>query len=284
VTSPRFHGFADVVRLPAEGVTRLLRHGEPQERVWAAWTLGLRLGADAAPLVSQSLSSDPSAGARRHFLVVLAGAGAVEAVRALADADPDEEVRATGLQYLARLTSPTDADLQAVLASRLADEPSTDARIVLLQYLRDDAAPEVRRAAESLAGAAPLALRTAVAKRLLEWRRPAERFPLALVARAPLETDAPLRRRLLAAWWEVEGGAQVVEAARDFPFEAAADVLDLAAARAMKLPWAALEPLARRADPRLRPRLEALVAAHLTEPEGDWPSALKAAGRRGRSV
>ncbi len=275
MSAPGHSSFAEVSRLPDADVRRLLHTGDAQERVWAAWTLGLRLGSDVGPVVSQSVAQEPSAGVRRHLIVILAGAGDREAVQALAVSDPDEEVRATGLQYLARLTGPADPALQVVLADCLRNEPCEDARVVLLENLRPDADERVRSAVEALIVEDQLPVRAAAAERLLEWRTPDAPFPIVLAARVPREPDVPFRRRLLDAWWEAAGGASVVLAVHGFPVEPALAALDLAVERAAKFAWRLLAPIAGRADRRLDQRLVALLDAKLSPDAREWLLALK---------
>lgn len=83
-------------------------------------------------------AEEPDAGVRRHLLVVLAGAGEGRSIMTLAVHDPDERVRATALQYLARLAPPEDADAHDLLERVLSDGPP-DLRVGCIAGLRADA-------------------------------------------------------------------------------------------------------------------------------------------------
>jgi hypothetical protein len=143
----RFGSFADVDRLGAKELTALLTGGEPPERVWAAWALGLRHHEGFARDLRATAAEEPDPGVRRHLLVILAGAGESRSVLTLAGHDPDERVRATALQYLARLARPDDDETNALLVRTLAEGPPL-LQLGCVAGLRPDARPALWRAAE----------------------------------------------------------------------------------------------------------------------------------------
>ncbi|MBI4815325.1 MAG: hypothetical protein HY791_03635 [Deltaproteobacteria bacterium] len=95
--------FESVAQLPESLLRGLLDRGDAQERVWAAWALGTRLGAAFAIEAEPHASHDPDPGARRHLIVVLAGYGRRQALCVLARFDPSSRVRATACQYLLKM-------------------------------------------------------------------------------------------------------------------------------------------------------------------------------------
>jgi len=130
--------FGDVERLETAALKALLLEGEPSERVWAAWALGLRHDQTFARDLRATAAEEPHAGVRRHLVVILAGAGEMRSVLTMAAHDPDERVRATALQYVARLAQPRDADATEILARTLA-EGTPLLRLGCIAGLRADA-------------------------------------------------------------------------------------------------------------------------------------------------
>src|SRR6188508_2924107 len=134
----RFTSFSEVDLLDAESLKTLLVGGEPPERVWAAWALGLRHHEAFARELRATAAEEPHAGVRRHLVVVLAGAGERQSILTMAAHDPDERVRATALQYVARLAGPGDDDANRLVADALAHEPPL-LRLGCIAGLRADA-------------------------------------------------------------------------------------------------------------------------------------------------
>ena len=90
-----YNSFSDVEQLDPDELKTLLVAGEPPERVWAAWALGLRHHEAFARELKATAAEEPHPGVRRHLVVVLAGAGESRSVLTMAVHDPDERVRAT---------------------------------------------------------------------------------------------------------------------------------------------------------------------------------------------
>jgi len=99
-------GFREVHALAAGELRPLLDDPDPPLRVWSAWALGLRLGADVVPLLRERLDVEPRAGIRRHFVRMLAGFGAFEMLERLEHADPDAGVREDAAWFRQRCTTP----------------------------------------------------------------------------------------------------------------------------------------------------------------------------------
>ena len=182
----RFASFGEVERLDAESLKALLVGGEPPERVWAAWALGLRHHEAFARELRATAAEEPHAGVRRHLVVVLAGAGERRSVLTMAAHNPDERVRATALQYVARLAGPGDDDANRLVADALAQAPPL-LRLGCIAGLRADAPPALWAAVEACVGSADPDLRWAAYDAAL--RHGAVAHPAPELARALLNHE-----------------------------------------------------------------------------------------------
>jgi hypothetical protein len=126
--------FTDITRLEVAAQRSLLQSGEAVERVWAAWALGLELGAQIAPDLAASLQDAPEPGLRRHLIVMLAGLGEKDILFQFAQADPDAYVRATACQYVIRTCDASDSDVQSFLLGRLFHDESGVVRWAILRF------------------------------------------------------------------------------------------------------------------------------------------------------
>jgi hypothetical protein len=111
----------DVLRSSTVVVEDLLREGDVQERVWAAWALGMREPARGGRVLEITLAHEMDAGVRRHLLVVLAGVGRNACIAQAASRDADADVRATATRLLARLAEPEDAGAYDLICARTID-------------------------------------------------------------------------------------------------------------------------------------------------------------------
>jgi hypothetical protein len=163
--------------------------------------------------------------------VVLAGPGRRAALEALALHDPAPLVRATALQYLARLAV-VMPDLWQLLAGRLGDEPHADGRRTLLENVPPEPVPALRdavvarlddSAADVRAEAIELVMRWSRFDRSLHallWKRadpPAgvevdAAAPVVVRGRAGSEPDEVVRARLLREWLAADGIRSVLRA------------------------------------------------------------------------
>lgn len=149
--------FREVIELDEAALRTLVTSGEPIERVWAAWALGLRDAEDLGSIAKQ----EPSPGVRRHLIVVLLGAHELGAVSAMLTHDPDVRVRATACLQLAQMLRPEDDALVDLLVSRarldeapvrvafataITEQRSERVQSLLVELL-DDAETDVRLAA-----------------------------------------------------------------------------------------------------------------------------------------
>lgn len=266
----RFTSFSEVDRLDAESLKILLVGGEPPERVWAAWAMGLRHHEAFARELRATAAEEPHAGVRRHLVVVLAGAGERRSILTMAAHDPDERVRATALQYVARLAGPGDDDANRLVADALAREPPL-LRLGCIAGLRADAPPALWAAVEACVTSADRDLRWAAYEAALRhggFARPAPELARELLHREPERSTRTEALRLLPEHAGAEAlGRLVSEGSLDayvFP-----EVVDALQAHGVRMPWGEVEKLMAR-FPNDRHRALELLAGN----EGPARSAL----------
>jgi hypothetical protein len=97
-------GFEATAGLEAGALQALLVEGRPEERVWAAWRIALRVGG-AMPEIVAHVAGEPSPGVRRALLVILAGHREYDVLVALARHDPAIAVRAHAMQMITALAA-----------------------------------------------------------------------------------------------------------------------------------------------------------------------------------
>ena len=131
-----FDSYDDVAGLSIDALRALSKTGDPRDRVLAGWALGLTLGAGYSREAVGRADTEPSAGARRHLIVMLAGWGEVGILEALAEFDPDERVRATACRYLLRIGACVDK-----VTARRTSDPSPWVRAAIASEI---APPEPR--------------------------------------------------------------------------------------------------------------------------------------------
>ena len=266
----RFTSFSEVDRLDAESLKTLLVGGEPPERVWAAWALGLRHHEAFARELRATAAEEPHAGVRRHLVVVLAGAGERRSILTIAAHDPDERVRATALQYVGRLAGPGDDDANRLIADALAHEPPL-LRLGCIAGLRADAPPALWAAVEACVKSADRDLRWAAYEAALRHgavARPPPALARELLHRESERSTRAEALRLLPAHAGSEAlGRLVTEGSLDahvFP-----EVVDALQAQGVQMPWGEVEKLMAR-FPNDRHRALELLAGN----EGPARSAL----------
>jgi hypothetical protein len=137
--NPRPEGtYADygaVQALNDQELETLLRTGDGPERVWAAWSLGLRKGASAVPTLAAAADRAPDPGVRARLAVILAGYGEIETLSVFATDDPDADVRASACVQLARTSLPQLAWVQKLLQDRLRIDTAVPVQLVLLDLV-----------------------------------------------------------------------------------------------------------------------------------------------------
>lgn len=131
----RFDTFESVLKIDTASQRHLLHVGDEVEQVWAAWALGLKLGAHITPELVECLKTCRFPGTRRHFLVVLAGLGERETLEKYAVNDPAPLVRATACRYLARTAEPGNMRIGRFLLERLWEDASPEVREAILEEL-----------------------------------------------------------------------------------------------------------------------------------------------------
>jgi hypothetical protein len=251
--------FEEVRALRGKELHRLFAEGDGRERVWAAWAIGLALGAESLPTLLGELDRDPSAGVRCHLVVMLAGLQQADLLATLALEDPAEEVRASALTYLIRIGR---ADRAALLFDRLAEDPSAAVRLVVATHCSDPA----RFFADPSAAVCEAALdRLALSE-----------LPRELEARVATESDATLRRRLLRLIGATGRVPPELACAEE---RAVLDALEIWEQLGLTLDWPALEPWARRGVPAIDARIFKVL-----DPDSssvDWAWVLACADREG---
>ena len=165
--SMHYPQFKDVAALPLSALRHLLMHGDSRERVWAAWALGLHHQGNSAPALEHAARKDVEPGVRRHLVVMLAGAGERDPLGALCAHDSDAHVRATALQYLARLLGPAELSMHRFVVERLRADPSATVVAAGVRWVRADAPPFVFEAVEMLLQHSDESVRAAAVEKLL---------------------------------------------------------------------------------------------------------------------
>ena len=234
----RFASFAEVDRLDPESLKALLVGGEPPERVWAAWALGLRHDEAFARELRATAAEEPDAGVRRHLIVILAGAGQSRSVLTLAAHDPDERVRATALQYVARLARPADEEANELLARTLAAGPAL-LQLGCIAGLRPDAPLALWRAAEECITSPDRDLRWTAFESVIRHGSPSRAAPE--IARSFLmrEPELAARRDAIRVLGEQKGAEALRSLAADETLEGQflPELVEALHQHRQQLPW-----------------------------------------------
>lgn len=175
----------------------LLRQGDAQQQVWAAWRLALRHGTGAESDIGAQAGAARDIGTRRNLLIVLAGLGERDILRALAEHEPDPLLRGEARVLVWRtaedrslatevvrgwLTTETDAGVLARLIDVSPPLPTVELAPALWTVIATAREVDPRRAAWGKlldeCGSSPR----------FEWRRMLD------------EPDVGLRRSVLAQW------------------------------------------------------------------------------------
>jgi hypothetical protein len=264
----QYTSFSDVERLDSEGLKALLVEGEPPERVWAAWALGLRHHEGFARDLRGTVAEEPHAGVRRHLVVVLAGAGESRSVRTLAVHDPDERVRATALQYVARLAGAKDHDANHLLADVLA-RGAPLLKLGCIAGLRADAPPVLWGAAAACVTSADRDLRWAAYEAVMRhgaFAHPGPELARELLNREP---EPPTRRTGLHLLHERAGPNGLRQLLEDRALNAGVlpEVVEALHDHAVQLEWLEVDDLiARLPDPGPALRLLVVGSEGLARP------------------
>lgn len=193
-TKAAHQSYGDVAELESSALRTLLVEGEPSERVWAAWALGVRGGLELSAETKDRFLREPDSGARRHFIMFLLGSGERAAVEALAGFDPDWRVRATACLGLLR-TAPTDAHTLQVVHHVLTSDVSDDVREDVLRGLPSTAASLEPDVLVSFSGSSSEGVRRALYNALVNL--PAQTVEAIALCRLPTEQDPDLLKVLV---------------------------------------------------------------------------------------
>lgn len=178
-----------MVAAPLTVQFELLYRGDAQERVWAAWSLGLALGSRALASLVYTVRNDPDPGVRRHVVVMMAGFGRRDVLDQIATEESDDRVRAVAWAQLATLAMPKDVALYDRLGWCLHREVPR-VRVAVVMRLRNDAPVFVKDCLLRLASDSHSDVRAAViAKSAMFWSTVGSR----LVARAEVERDPTVK-------------------------------------------------------------------------------------------
>jgi len=223
-------------------------HGDAQERVWCAWALGLRMQAGLLPLIIHQARADEDPGVRRHCVIMLAGAGELDLLAAIASHDGDEHVRATALQYVALLLEDQPAALFSFVEDRLRLDTSTWVRAAAIQNLPNATPMTLQDLVLGHLDDADMAVREAAVDRTLAWRGVVP----ALQNRLKTETAQGIRHKILTAWWNDDGEGAILNALHTLPVMVQREALEVGQALGSRAAREHLQHHAQRTRPGLR--------------------------------
>ena len=133
----RYQNFEDVNQLDTDAQRNLLEAGQPREKLWAAWSLGLHSDPTLKPQLLTEVNQGVLPGLRAKFVTMLAGLGERSALETLAKYDDDEFVREAACLYLLQ-TAAHDRQLQDLLIERLLQDESAIVRTFIFQQAIHD--------------------------------------------------------------------------------------------------------------------------------------------------
>jgi hypothetical protein len=209
-----FENFGQVIKQNESDLRELLDAGEEIERVWAAWSLALKLGAGATPELVSAATTNPSSGLRRHLIVVLAGYGELDILKTFADCDPDPRVRATACLHLLQTRPTDDFALNDFLLSTLAKDTDKIVRATLLSNTVANKLPVPIDQLIELASDAATEVRAAAVKVLKQRHSAKEAVEVGLIDRIKVETDQELLHEISGICADAGFGDRVLIAAK----------------------------------------------------------------------
>jgi hypothetical protein len=280
---PPLGSFKDASALNLQGLRAILGEGDAQERVWAAWALGLSLGKMFGGEAADRSTREPDPGVRRHLIVVLAGLGERSAVWALAAGDPDPYVRATAHRYAFQLSGPIASDnaVGAIVSAAMSDS-SEIVREECLRLLENRWPHDRRGDLRGFLGDSALGVRQVAADRLADGQLSAADLEV-LARRAIDEPDPDLRRRLMAMVVQADGGEVIAAVLRDLAPERLVELLDHLELLEARFSWHQLRAISNLGLPAIDRRLLKLLRlpmdadlvwlARCTARPLSWPSA-----------
>lgn len=238
--------FGDVAALDAAEQRRLLRGGNSEQRVWAAWALGLAEGTRAVADLKAALADADDPGVRRHLVVVLAGLGERALLDRLTASEVDEAVRATAAQYA--LQTGERPRLRPAIDAILRD-PAARVRRALLVANREGRPVLAVDDLTTLVADADAEVRELAIEALTRAVEPERLFPGVLEDRIRVEPDRYLRGLLMRL--AVSGGQarRLLDMARDAPPSLELELLGALVAGRQLFCWSDLAPVTLRDVP-----------------------------------
>lgn len=278
--------FSDVAKLDELDQRRLLRAGDPQERVWAAWALGLRSLDRVARPLRHAVREVENEGTRRHYVVMLAGLHDIQTLEVLAQDDPSPAVRKTACQHLAGIATGSEALAVASLLTELVEtERDADARLHILTYLLElvEVSSDVllRLCRDSFRQ-----IRRVAVKRVIE-RHLSGVGPRILVDLLRAEEDAAITTMLVDAVCVKDGPEQVLALAEAAAPARASELLSCIVSAGLEgsVRWRDLRDLAATANDGIDLQILRLLPAGGDEPDAlAWLAALYADALQGCST
>lgn len=251
----RLRSFEGARGLAIHQLRAVLAGGARDERVWAAWSLGLAIGGESGMDAPAPGGGDPHPGLRKHLVAVLAGRGEDAAVRALALEDPDPYVRAAAYRYASKAGAGGDE----LWRSSICD-PDEVVRQQGIRLLEGRWPPALRPELIALLLDEAVGVRQAAAERLADEQLAPEE--IGVVARRVLtEPDGDLRRQLVRICVGAGGGEALARALPDLPTKRLTELLDVLLHSEVRLAWRELAAVASRALPAVDHRVLQLLRA-----------------------
>ncbi len=267
-----FTNFARVAELDVPEQRDLLTTGAPEEQVWAAWALGLALGARANPDLRAALERADHSGVRRHLVVMLAGLGERSLLEGLAEGEMDEAVRATASQYLLQTGTTDEAPRMRSLIEALLRDPSPKVRRALLIAGQEIPAASglTRDDLLLLLNDVDSEVRDLAIEALLRVDELEQLFPGVLEDRIPLEPDIHLRRRLIRLAIGAGRSRHLLALANSAEPGRKLELLQTLHEHRLVFIWTALLPLIAQADPSADYYLAFLLAEQSAPEVTSW--------------
>lgn len=236
--------FTDVAEMDLSSQRHLLYNGTPEEQVWAAWALGLKLGEQAKPDLLAVLGQADQAGVRQHVVVILAGLGERSLLESLAEQEVDDAVRATASQYLLQTGSAADQSRTRPFVEALLHDPSAKVRRALLVACLERQAGLIFDDLALLVADSDAEVRELAIEALLRSVEMDQLFPGILEDRLPIEPYVPLRQHLMRLAIEAGRAQHLLELAKDAPLSRKQGLLKALMDRQRVFAWAELASLA----------------------------------------
>jgi hypothetical protein len=261
----RFETFEEVTALSLPELRELLARGDTTERIWAAWAYAMQCGVDSVPELAEAAKDGPPSGLRSHLIVILAGYGEKEIIRAFADSDPNPQVRATACLFLLQAFLADNADTGAFLSSVLRADPASTVRLVILTNAKVNGLRISPVQLVELAADPEAEIRTSALSIIADNGFGEEAIENGLIDCLGNETVPDLLRKIAAICTEAGRSREVLENAKGRRTEVQLVLLDFLTSRGVRFDWADLEGFAEPSDDVLAVRIAGLAT------ESTWP-------------